>query len=55
MKNELLHLHPMCILMAEDVQEPALRVRPDRKARRARKKACRREADARFLRMLAGK
>ena len=52
MTRELLNIFGMNIMMAEDVNEPSLRVRPRHKIRRNRKTITGNESNEVFLRML---
>lgn len=56
MTRELLNIFGMNIMMAEDANEPSLRLRPCRKARKERKKKKEsRAVDEAFLRMLTAR
>ena len=55
MIRELLNIFGMNIMMAEDVYEPSLRVRPRHKIRRKRKTMTGNESNEVFLRMLTAR
>lgn len=55
MTRELLNIFGMNIMMAEDANEPSLRIRPHHKIRRNRKNEISRDADEAFLRMLTAR
>ena len=55
MTRELLNIFGMNIMMAEDANEPSLRVRPRRKIRRNRKNVKSRDTNEAFLRMLTAR
>jgi len=52
MTRELLNIFGMNIMMAEDANEPSLRIRPCRKTRRNRENRESRDTNEAFLRML---
>ncbi len=52
MMRELLNVFGMNTMMAEDANEPSLRVRPRHKIRKERRSKESREANEAFLRML---
>ena len=55
MTRELLNIFRMNIMMAEDANEPSLRVRPCHRIRRTRKPEKSRETNEAFLRMLTAR
>ena len=55
MTRELLNIFGMTIMMAEDANEPSLRIRPRRKIRRNRKNVNSRDTNEAFLRMLTAR
>ena len=55
MTRELLNTFGMNIMMAEDANEPSLRIRPHHKIRRTRKAMKTSETHEAFLRMLSAR
>lgn len=55
MTRELLNIFGMNIMMAEDTNEPTLRIRPRQKTRKERRKKESRDTNEVFLRMLSAR
>ena len=55
MVRELLNVFGMNIMMAEDVNEPSLRIRPRHRIRKARKSKRSNESNEAFLQMLTAR